>query len=48
MVAVTVVVKGLREYQGATGRNNQSVKAGDIVLIHNDICKTKWKMAIVE
>jgi len=38
----------LREYHKTTGRNDQSIKTGDVVLIHDDVPKTKWKMAVVE
>ena len=38
----------LREYHKTTGRNNQSIKTGDVVLIHDDTPRTKWKMAVVE
>ena len=38
----------LREYHKTTGRNDQSIKTGDVVLIHDDVPRTKWKMAFVE
>ena len=38
----------LREYHKTTGKNDQSVKTGDVVLIHDDVPRTKWKMAVIE
>ena len=38
----------LRELHRANGKNEQCIKVGDIVLIHDDIPRAKWKMAVVE
>ena len=38
----------LRELHRTTGRNEQCIKVGDIVLVHDDIPRAKWKMAVVE
>ena len=38
----------LREHQRATGSNEQCIKVGDVVLVHDDIPRGKWKMAVVE
>ena len=38
----------LREQHRTTGHNEQSIKVGDIVLVHDEIPRTKWKMAVVD
>ena len=38
----------LRERHTSSGHNEQSVKVGDIVLVHDNIPIAKWKMAVVE
>ena len=38
----------LREVHKSTGYNCQTVKTGDIVLIHDDTPRATWKMGIVE
>ena len=38
----------LREFHKACGHNKQLVKKGDIVLIHDDKPRLKWKLAIIE
>ena len=38
----------LRELHRTNGQNEQCIKVGDIVLIHDDIPRLKWKMAVVE
>ena len=38
----------LREYHKASGMNMQSVKAGDVVLIHDDGPRLYWKLGVVD
>ena len=38
----------LRELHRTTGKNEQCIKVGDVVLVHDDIPRAKWKMAVVE
>ena len=38
----------LREYHRASGNNQQRIKVGDIVLIHDDIPRINWKLAVIE
>ena len=38
----------LRESHKASGNNNQTIKVGDIVLIHDDIPWINWKLAMIE
>ena len=38
----------LREYHKTTGNNQQSIKVGDVVTVHDDIPKVHWKLAVVE
>ena len=38
----------LRDYHKASGNNQQSVKKGDVVVVHDDIPRTTWKMAVIE
>ena len=38
----------LREFHRASGNNNQEIKVGDVVLIHDDSPRINWKMAVVE
>ena len=38
----------LREVHRATGSNSQTVRTGDVVLIHDDTPRATWKMGIVE
>ena len=37
----------LREFHRNTGRNEQTIKAGDIVQIHDESPRTNWKLGIV-
>ena len=37
----------LREQHRTTGNNEQSVKVGDVVLVYDEIPRTRWKMAVV-
>ena len=39
---------GLREFYRTTGSNKQTVKVGDIVLIHDDTPRVQWKLAMFE
>ena len=38
----------LCEYHKTTGNNQQSIKVGDVVTVHDDIPKVHWKLAVVE
>lgn len=38
----------LREFHKATGKNQQTIKAGDVVLVHDDTPRTTWKLAMIE
>ena len=38
----------LREFHKTTGNNIQQVKAGDIVLVHDDTPRFNWKYAVIE
>ena len=38
----------LHEYHKTTGTTKQLVKARDVVIVHDDIPKSKWKLAVVE
>ena len=38
----------LRETHRVTGNNHQEVKAGDVVLIHDDTPRVNWRMAVIE
>jgi len=38
----------LREFHKVSGRSSQSVKVGDIVLIHDDRLRLHWRLAIVD
>ena len=38
----------LRESHKASGNNNQTIKVGDIVLIHDDIPRINWRLAMIE
>jgi len=33
---------------GVTGNNHQEIKAGDVVLIHDDNARVNWRMAVIE
>jgi len=37
----------LREYHKASGNNEQHIREGDIVIVHDDTPRTTWKMAVV-
>ena len=38
----------LREFHKSTGNNDQSVRVGDVVLIHSDNPRLLWRMAVIE
>lgn len=38
----------LREFHRATGNNQQKIKVGDIVLVHDDTNRINWKLAVIE
>ena len=38
----------LREFHRVTGNNEQSIKVGDIVQVHNDCNRINWKLAVVQ
>lgn len=38
----------LREFHRTTGTNEQSIKKGDVVLVHNEGPRSSWKLAVVE
>jgi len=38
----------LRETHKVTGNNEQRVRIGDIVLVHDDTPRIKWKLAVIE
>ena len=38
----------LSQYHKTTGQNDQSIKVGDVVLIHDETHRTKWKMGTIE
>ena len=37
----------LREFHRTTGRNDQNVNVGDLVLVHDDIPRVHWKLAVI-
>ena len=38
----------LREYHKISGNNIQSVKKGDVVIVHDDAPRMTWKLAVIE
>lgn len=38
----------LREFQRQSGTNTERIKVGDVVLIHDDTPRVRWKLAVVE
>ena len=38
----------LRETHRTTGNNDQQVKVGDVVLVHDDTKRVNWKLAVIE
>ena len=39
---------GLREFLRTTGKNEQTVKPGAVVLVHDDLSRVKWRLAVVK
>ena len=38
----------LREFQRTTGRNTQTMRTGDVILIHDDCPRTRWKLVVIQ
>ena len=38
----------LREFHKTTGNNTQRVQIGDVVLVHDDIPRINWQLAVIE
>ena len=38
----------LHEYHQSSGNNRQEIKAGEVVVIHDDATRMEWKLAVVE
>ena len=38
----------LREFHQTTWKNDQDVKVGDIVLVHDDVPRVLWKLAVIK
>ena len=38
----------LREFHRTTGRNDQNVNVGDVVLVHDDTPRLHWKLAVIK
>ena len=38
----------LREFHKTTGNNVQKVQVGDVVLVHDDIPRIRWELAVIE
>ena len=38
----------LREYHRSSGDNKQTIKRGDVVLVHDDGPRSSWRLAVVE
>jgi len=38
----------LREVYKATGTSKQTVKVGDVVLVHDDVPRLQWRLAVIE
>ena len=38
----------LREYHKKSGDNQQTVKKGDVVIVHDDTPRASWKMAVID
>ena len=44
----TEYLTSLRELHKATGNNNQEVKKGQVVLVHDDGPRAKWRLAVID
>jgi len=44
----TGYLTSLRELHKATGNTNQEVKKGQVVLVHDDGPRAKWRLAVIE
>ena len=38
----------LREFHKTTGNNTQQVRIGDVVLVHDDVPRINWQLAVIE
>ena len=38
----------LREFHNTSGTNKQSIKKGEVVLVHDDTHRSTWKLAVIE
>ena len=38
----------LREFHWTTGRNDQNVNVGDVGLVHDNIPRVHWKLAVIK
>ena len=38
----------LREFHRVAGKNSQTIKVGDVVLIHDNTPRMDWRMAVIE
>ena len=38
----------LREFHRTAGRNDQNINVGEVVLIHDDIPRAHWKLAVIK
>ena len=38
----------LHEFHSTTGTNNQSIKKGEVVLVHDDTHRLTWKLAVID
>ena len=38
----------MREFHCHTGTNEQTVRVGDVVQIHDDVPRSQWKLAVIE
>jgi len=47
-VGIISTYTSLREVHRATGSSHQTIRTGDVVLIHEDVPRTTWKMGVVE